>query len=290
MPDDENAVTKHLALPAFAKRKLGPLPVYGWGIIGAGLVGGFFFMRRRNGAATPSGFQIPVYGDNSGSGAWDFGGGSAQSPGSGSGGGSGGPTAPSPTPVIPPPAPYVPPFTNPVPPAPAPAPGRGPMPETPVPAPNPPSPNPMPQPGQSQIPPKPGPNYVWDGRGWFLPYQPTSPTPPPGTPPGALPNEGGGWSVPPGVAPPPGLQGPAAGINIPQAWLTPGQFNVISSPGGTITGLEGWTAWVQNSATGQWQQYADNEYSAKGERLGLLPTGLSLPNGLNARPVGMPTE
>lgn len=247
MPEnDEMPVVKHLALPAFAKRKVGPLPVYGWGIIGAGMVGGFWYLRRRNRADAPSALTATDYSGGYGTGGgFDLGGGDSQSPGSGNngGGGSGGSGGSSPTPQ----PSYVP---------------------TPTPTPTPqtrPQPSYVPTPGQTQTPPAPAPS---PSRPRAVPL--SSPSPSPGA--------SAGTGVP--LAP---VSGPAPGINIPQAWLKPGEFNVISSPGGTIRGLEGWSAWVQ-LPSGNWQQYVEGEYSAPGERLGLLPSGLSLPNGLTARP------
>lgn len=71
-------------------------------------------------------------------------------------------------------------------------------------------------------------------------------------------------------------------INIPQASLQPGQFNVITTGGGTVGGLEGWSLW-QQQPNGNWQQWNQGEYISPGQKLGVLPNGLSLPGGLTAR-------
>ena len=245
MPDNEStdAVTKHLALPAFAKRKVGPLPVYGWAVIGAGLVGGVWFFKRRNAASTPSALTATDYSGGTGTGgSYNFGGGNSQSPGGGSvgggsGGSGGGTTTPQPA-FVPKPPPKPTPVTTPT--------------TQPV------QPSYVPTPGQSQSVPTPSAPHAVPA----MVQTPTGPT-------------AGVPSAP--------IQGPAPLINIPQTWLTPGKLNRITSPGGTIGGFEGWSAWVK-LPNGTYQQYADGEYSAKGENLYLLPDGLSLPNGLTARP------
>lgn len=71
-------------------------------------------------------------------------------------------------------------------------------------------------------------------------------------------------------------------INIPQSSLTPGQFNVITTNGGTVGGLEGWTLW-QRQSNGNWQQWNKGDYIAPNTEVGVLPAGLSLPHGLTAR-------
>lgn len=67
------------------------------------------------------------------------------------------------------------------------------------------------------------------------------------------------------------------------AGLNAGSWNVTSVlPGGVNTNdIQGYTAW-QQQANGQWTQWNKGEFIAGGEKVGLLPIGMSLP-GRNPR-------
>ena len=79
---------------------------------------------------------------------------------------------------------------------------------------------------------------------------------------------------------------PGGTVGIPQSMLTPGQWNevTIGSGGVQVNALEGWSAWAK-LPNGNWQQYGPGEFLPAGATVGLLPTGLSLDKGRNARPV-----
>ena len=285
MPDDtQTRVSDSL------KTKVGPLPAWGWGLVLVSMTGAFWYLRHRNNTAVtlPVGAGTVSSTGAYGNGGFGSGGGGASGGASGSagnpqpGGNTGGATGNGSNGSGP-----GNPGTNPSPtPSPTPTPSPAPTP-TPTPAPGGTTPFPTPSGSGATIPPKPGPNYHWDGHAWvqdFIPIQPKLA----GTPANALPTEAGTWAVPPSSPIPstPGLQGPAPAtrslINIPQTSLTPGRFNTIQSPGGIVGGLEGWTLWAQ-LPSGNWQQWNEGEYIPQGMRLGVLPRGLSLPGGLTAR-------
>ncbi len=67
------------------KKKLGPLPVWGWAVIGVGIGGAFFLMRKRGGASTQGGAYTVKAPESSGG------------SGGGGGGGIGDITSPTPT-------------------------------------------------------------------------------------------------------------------------------------------------------------------------------------------------
>lgn len=78
-------------------------------------------------------------------------------------------------------------------------------------------------------------------------------------------------------------------LDIPNAMAIPGQLNIINSPGGTVpanTFASFWEPIGPGPGPGgfQWQQWNTGEYVAPGEKLGILYPGVSLPGGLTARP------
>lgn len=277
---------------AILKRKIGPLPTYGWAIIAGGMLVGFFYLRRKNGGLR--------YVDDSG--AAIVPGYAAGGYGIGSGAASGGGVSPFyPTPPVNSDSPTLPPITQPpvtTPPVTPPPtainppaqPAFTPPPAQPAYTPPPAQPafsgavetpklrdmpgyNPvLEMPSNPALDYTPAPEYYTvtdvNGRVWNIPKgQPV---------PSYI--DMGSTSTPTATVP----AAPAAPINIPQTWLTQGAWNEITSPGGTITGLQGWTAW-DYIGDGQWQQWNEGEYSAPGSRLGLLPVGMSLPGGRTAR-------
>lgn len=186
-------------LPPALKQKVGPLPVVAWGGILVAMVGGLYLLKRHNAAQGAVSDGQPMdssFGGMPTGNVGGYGGG-----GGGSSGPSGGPTLPAPdvpiTPIAPPvsvpggpwpgggwpgpstapaiPAPAVPPIVIPAPPT---APIASPQPIV--------APTPFTPPAPIRQP--------------FVPFIPTPPKPP-GTPVGALPTEGGTWSVPPPTLP-----------------------------------------------------------------------------------------
>lgn len=266
---------------AVLKRKIGPLPTYGWAIIAGGMLVGFFYLRRKNGALQ--------YADDSGA-ATDPGY-AAGGYGVGSGAASGGGASPFfPTPPVNADSPTLPPAAQ----TPVTTPPPTPPPTAIQPAYTPPSNVPAYTPPPSNAPTSlrdmPGYNPILE-----TPSDPTldyTPAPDYYT---VTDVNGRVWNIPKGQPIPSYLDmgrssaptatvpaAPAAPINIPQTSLSPGAWNEITSPGGTITGLQGWSAWDYLGG-GQWQQWNEGEYSAPGSTLGLLPVGMSLPGGRTAR-------
>lgn len=91
MPDDVSAATG--GIPAAFKQRIGPLPLWGWGLGLGGAVVGFVMLKRRGGGAQLSGGDIPATIGSGGGGS--------------SGGGSGIVNPPSSGPIDPPITPVV---------------------------------------------------------------------------------------------------------------------------------------------------------------------------------------
>lgn len=271
------------------KRKVGPLPVWGWGIVFAGALGGFLYLKHKN-AGTVSLPAFSTVTSTSPSSNGQFGAGTVPTGGGSSGDGS--TTTPPPT-QTPPTPPATPPATPPTPPFPTPS--SGPPPE----------------------PPPPGFNwYRWDGAKWIetnilglngapIPsnwklsqgYPTTSPS-------GAslvngAPVVGANGVTTPAAPPPPqsttvqvpapvGLQAPTHFYNvqnggIPQTGLIQGQPNYISIDTPLqVSRLQGWSAYlptgIGSGYAGQnWRMLSSGNIPS-GNVL-LVPAGYSLNNG-----------
>ena len=232
------------------KRPVGPLPLWGWGVVAGGGIVAISLLRGRGGgtSAAPSVYLPPTDNANSGGGG---GGGGTGGPADGvtsgqfdalwqllidignrlpgGGGGGGGTPAPEPEPPI----------------RPAPPPGGG--------------------WGVPRTPPATVPGGVPSAPDGYEPPQSTVPAPSLGVPPG--------YTV---------INVPGGASGIPQSVLS-GDFNVVKlGKGFGVDALQGWTAWAYTPA-GTWQQYNPGEYLPDGSTVGLLKAGVSLPGGLNAR-------
>lgn len=276
------------------KRKVGPLPAWGWGVVFAGALGGFLYLKHKNAGATALPVDTTVT-STAPSSNGQFGAGST---GGGSGGGSTGSVPPTATP--PTDTPTTPPTGTPVDTGPShlpPVPTVPPVSAGPVPVPTPVTPGEV-------IPPKPAnmPDAQWDGHAWVQPYRPTAApvidpktgfsVAPPGQPAGSLPTEAGTYKIPPSTIPPiSGLQSPTHFYNvqtggIPQTGLVQGQPNYISIDSPLeVSRLQGWTAYI---STGTGSQYAGQNWTPvqsgtlnPGNVL-LVPTGYSLNSASSA--------